>query len=146
MLFRQAEHEQGRERNAEMVSMQEDSNKRTEVHRRVVEEQIQEERRRTSEQLAEVERETLRQKSLYEADARIKVRPLRLSSLVLCRLISLRAWRSGLDRLQRPNWTLQALRSVEAYRTHSVTFSGRSSLRMAWLRPCPVLWRGGEGR
>jgi hypothetical protein len=72
-LWDQAEHEQGRERNAEMVAMQEDSNKRTEVHRRVVEEQIQEERRRTAEQLAEVERETLRQKSLFEADARIKV-------------------------------------------------------------------------
>lgn len=72
----QAEHEQSRERNAEMLAMQEDSNKRTEVHRRVVEEQIQEERRRTSEQLAEVERETLRQKSLFEADARIKVRKM----------------------------------------------------------------------
>ena len=70
----EAEHEQSRERNQELVGLQEESGKRTEVHRRVVEEQIQQERRRTAEQVAGVERETLRQKALFEADARIKVR------------------------------------------------------------------------
>mmetsp|Transcript_9857 Transcript_9857/g.18579 ORF Transcript_9857/g.18579 Transcript_9857/m.18579 type:complete len:583 (-) Transcript_9857:273-2021(-) len=68
----EAEHEQNRERNAELVSMQEESSKRQEVHRRVVEEQIQSERKKGAEQMAEIERETLRQKSLFEAEGRVK--------------------------------------------------------------------------
>mmetsp|Transcript_36318 Transcript_36318/g.43910 ORF Transcript_36318/g.43910 Transcript_36318/m.43910 type:complete len:582 (-) Transcript_36318:296-2041(-) len=68
----QTEHEANRQRNAEMVQMQEEANQRTEAHRRVVEEQIQETRRKGEEAKADIERETLRQKALAEAEGRIK--------------------------------------------------------------------------
>ncbi|KAK3272595.1 hypothetical protein CYMTET_19123 [Cymbomonas tetramitiformis] len=68
----EAEGEATRQRNAEMVAMQEESSKRTEIERRLVEEQVQAERVRGEQQRAEIERETLRQKALFEADGRIK--------------------------------------------------------------------------
>jgi len=68
----EAEHEGSRNRNAELVTMQEEATRRQETHRRVVEEQIQSERRKTAEQEADVERETLRQKALFEAEGRIR--------------------------------------------------------------------------
>jgi len=66
-----SEHEATRERNAEMVKMQEDASHRQEALRRQTEEQIQASRRETDRQKAENERELLRAKSIAEAEGRI---------------------------------------------------------------------------
>eukprot|EP00850_Spirogloea_muscicola_P010829 SM000065S20178 [mRNA] locus=s65:90175:93564:- [translate_table: standard] len=66
----QAEHEAQRERNAELVKMQEDSSLRQEGIRRATEEQIQLQRRQTEKERAELEQETLRVKAMAEAEGR----------------------------------------------------------------------------
>lgn len=58
-------------RNQELVKMQEESAIRLEQIRRATEEQIQEQRRRTEEQRSAIEQETIRLKSMSEAEARI---------------------------------------------------------------------------
>eukprot|EP00850_Spirogloea_muscicola_P020817 SM000227S07463 [mRNA] locus=s227:92862:96195:- [translate_table: standard] len=65
-----AEHEAQRERNAELVKMQEDSSLRQEGIRRATEEQIQLQRRQTEKERAELEQETLRVKAMAEAEGR----------------------------------------------------------------------------
>ena len=66
-----SEHEATRQRNAEMVKMQEDASQRQESLRRQTEEQIQQSRRETDRQKAEHERELIRAKSIAEAEGRI---------------------------------------------------------------------------
>ena len=67
----QSEHEQTRQRNAEMVRMQEEASQRQESLRRQTEESIQRSRRETDRQKAEHEREIVRAKSIAEAEGRI---------------------------------------------------------------------------
>ncbi|KAG9454420.1 hypothetical protein H6P81_007324 [Aristolochia fimbriata] len=64
------EHESQRARNQELVKMQEESNSRLEQARRATEEHIQAQRRKTEEQKAEIERETIRVRSIAEAEGR----------------------------------------------------------------------------
>jgi len=66
-----SEHEATRQRNAEMVKMQEDASSRQESLRRQTEEQIQQSRRETDRQKSERERELIRAKSIAEAEGRI---------------------------------------------------------------------------
>ncbi|CAI7787753.1 unnamed protein product [Closterium sp. NIES-54] len=65
----QAEHEAQRARNAELVKMQEESGVRQEQIRRATEEEIQQQKRQTELEMAAIERETLKQKALAEAEA-----------------------------------------------------------------------------
>ncbi|CAI7882710.1 unnamed protein product [Closterium sp. NIES-53] len=57
-------------RNAELVKMQEESGVRQEQIRRATEEEIQQQKRQTELEMAAIERETLKQKALAEAEAR----------------------------------------------------------------------------
>ncbi|CAL5186232.1 unnamed protein product [Lathyrus oleraceus] len=66
----QAENEQHRVRNQELVKMQEDSSIRLEQARRATEEQIQAQRRQTEKEKAEIERETIRISEMAGAEAR----------------------------------------------------------------------------
>lgn len=66
-----SEHEQTRQRNAEMVQMQEDASRRQETARRQTEESIQQSRRETDRRKAEHERELIRAKSISDAEGRI---------------------------------------------------------------------------
>ncbi|XP_052143518.1 uncharacterized protein LOC127763002 [Oryza glaberrima] len=70
----QADHEAQRVRNQELVKMQEESAIRQEQMRRAIEEQIQEERRKTDRAKAIVEKEIEQEKILAEANARIKLK------------------------------------------------------------------------
>lgn len=65
------EHEQRRQRNAEMVKLQEEGIERQEAMKRATEEKIQRERRETERYRAELERENLRAKAIAEAEGRI---------------------------------------------------------------------------
>ena len=65
------EHEQRRQRNAEMVKLQEEGVERQEAIKRATEEKIQRERRETERYRAELERENLRAKAIAEAEGRI---------------------------------------------------------------------------
>lgn len=67
---RQAEHEANRQRNQELVRMQEESAVRQEQIRRNTEEQIQAQRLQTKKETAEIERETIRVKAMAEAEGR----------------------------------------------------------------------------
>ena len=66
-----SEHEQTRQRNAEMVQMQEEASRRQETARRQTEESIQQSRRETDRRKAEHERELIRAKSISDAEGRI---------------------------------------------------------------------------
>ncbi|KAF8729155.1 hypothetical protein HU200_017737 [Digitaria exilis] len=66
----QAEHEAQRVRNQELVKMQEESAIRLEQIRRATEEQIQEQRRQTEKERAAIMQETIKKKSMAEAEAR----------------------------------------------------------------------------
>ncbi|CAK9192629.1 hypothetical protein BDL97_01G129900 [Sphagnum fallax] len=66
----QAEHEAQRQRNAELVKMQEEAAVRQEQIRRSTEEQIQAQRRQTEKERAEIERETIRVRAMAEAEGR----------------------------------------------------------------------------
>ena len=66
-----AEHEATRQRNAEMVQMQEEASRRQETARRQTEESIQQSRRETDRRKAEHERELIRAKSISDAEGRI---------------------------------------------------------------------------
>lgn len=66
----QAENELQRQRNQELVRLQEESAKNLENFRRATEEQIQAQRRQTEREKAEIERETIRVKAIAEAEAR----------------------------------------------------------------------------
>ena len=65
------DHEQRRQRNAEMVKLQEEGVERQEAMKRATEEKIQRERRETERYRAELERENLRAKAIAEAEGRI---------------------------------------------------------------------------
>tara|TARA_B100001540_G_scaffold312412_1_gene333482 strand:- start:2604 stop:4235 length:1632 start_codon:yes stop_codon:yes gene_type:complete len=65
------DHEQRRQRNAEMVKLQEEGVERQEAIKRATEEKIQRERRETERYRAELERENLRAKAIAEAEGRI---------------------------------------------------------------------------
>eukprot|EP00899_Mesostigma_viride_P002940 jgi/Mesvir1/12647/Mv02202-RA.2 len=67
----QLEHESQRQRNVELVKLQEESLMKQETVRRQTEERIQAERRQTDEHRAQLERETLRVKALAEAEGRV---------------------------------------------------------------------------
>jgi len=67
----QTDHEQRRQRNAEMVKLQEEGVERQEAIKRATEEKIQRERRETERYRAELERENLRAKAIAEAEGRI---------------------------------------------------------------------------
>lgn len=67
----QGEHDLRRQRNAEMVRMQEESSERQEALRRKTEESIQAQRRATEQQAAELEKEKIRARALAEAEGRI---------------------------------------------------------------------------
>jgi len=67
----QAEHEAQRVRNQELVKMQEESAIRLEQIRRATEEQIQEQRRQTEKEKAKIMEETIKKKSMADAEARI---------------------------------------------------------------------------
>jgi ATPase family AAA domain-containing protein 3A/B len=72
---RQAEsHERERQRNAELVSMQEQSKKRIEGEKLAIEQRIQEERRATEAYRLEKEKEQIKLKALAEAEGRTKER------------------------------------------------------------------------
>ncbi|XP_021751890.1 ATPase family AAA domain-containing protein 3-like [Chenopodium quinoa] len=64
------EHEKQRARNRELVEMQGEMARRVEAARRQTEEQIQAQRIKTEKEKAEIERETLRVKSMAEAEGR----------------------------------------------------------------------------
>uniref|UniRef100_A0A7I4E407 AAA+ ATPase domain-containing protein n=1 Tax=Physcomitrium patens TaxID=3218 RepID=A0A7I4E407_PHYPA len=66
----QSEHEANRQRNQELVRMQEEAALRQEQIRRNTEEQIQAQRRQTEKEMAEIERETIRVKAMAEAEGR----------------------------------------------------------------------------
>lgn len=66
----QAENEYHRDRNRELVKMQEESSIRQEQARRATEEQIQAQRRQTEREKAEIERETIRVRAIAEAEGR----------------------------------------------------------------------------
>jgi ATPase family AAA domain-containing protein 3A/B len=66
----QAEHEAQRQRNVELVKMQEEAAVRQEQIRRSTEEQIQAQRRQTEKERAEIERETIRVRAMAEAEGR----------------------------------------------------------------------------
>ncbi|KAJ3680677.1 hypothetical protein LUZ60_016955 [Juncus effusus] len=66
----QADHESQRQRNQELVKMQEESSIRQEQIRRATEEQIQAQRRQTEKEKAEIERETIKVRALAEAEGR----------------------------------------------------------------------------
>ncbi|KAF5735424.1 ATPase family AAA domain-containing protein 3-B [Tripterygium wilfordii] len=66
----QAENELQRARNQELVKLQEESSIRQEQARRAVEEQIQAQRRQTEREKADLERETIRIRSMAEAEGR----------------------------------------------------------------------------
>ncbi|XP_050387147.1 uncharacterized protein LOC126803381 [Argentina anserina] len=66
----QAENEYHRDRNRELVKMQEESSIRQEQARRATEEQIQAQRRQTEKEKAEIERETIRVRAFAEAEGR----------------------------------------------------------------------------
>ncbi|XP_061999853.1 uncharacterized protein LOC133717197 [Rosa rugosa] len=66
----QAENEYHRDRNRELVKMQEESSIRQEQARRAAEEQIQAQRRQTEREKAEIERETIRVRAFAEAEGR----------------------------------------------------------------------------
>lgn len=66
----QSEHEANRQRNQELVRMQEEAAVRQEQIRRKIEEQIQAQRRQTEKERAEIERETIRVKAIAEAEGR----------------------------------------------------------------------------
>ncbi|KAL6122942.1 hypothetical protein ACLB2K_075466 [Fragaria x ananassa] len=65
-----AENEYHRDRNRELVKMQEESSIRQEQARRATEEQIQAQRRQTEREKAEIERETIRVRAIAEAEGR----------------------------------------------------------------------------
>ena len=67
----QAEHEAQRVRNQELVKMQEESAIRLEQIRRATEEQIQEQRRQSEKEKAKIMEETIKKKSMADAEARI---------------------------------------------------------------------------
>ncbi|XP_068649954.1 uncharacterized protein [Aristolochia californica] len=64
------EHELQRARNQELVKMQEESNNRLEQIRRATEEHIQAQHRKTEQKKAEMERETIKVRSIAEAEGR----------------------------------------------------------------------------
>ncbi|KAM7524148.1 hypothetical protein LguiA_014050 [Lonicera macranthoides] len=66
----QTDHEAQRRHNAELARMQEESAIRKEQTRRATEEQIQAQQRQTEKERAEIERETIRVKSMAEAEGR----------------------------------------------------------------------------
>ncbi|XP_050221933.1 uncharacterized protein LOC126672074 [Mercurialis annua] len=66
----QAEHENQRVRNQELVKMQESSSIKQEQARRATEDQIQAQRRQTDRERAEIERETIRVRAMAEAEGR----------------------------------------------------------------------------
>lgn len=66
----QAENENQRGRNQELVKMQEESSIRQEHARRATEEQIQAQRRQTEREKAEIDRETIRVRAMAEAEGR----------------------------------------------------------------------------
>ncbi|KAK1324275.1 hypothetical protein QJS10_CPA01g01175 [Acorus calamus] len=66
----QTENEAQRQRNVELVKMQEEAAERKERARRATEEQIQAQMRQTEKERAELERETIRVKAMAEAEAR----------------------------------------------------------------------------
>uniref|UniRef100_A0A383WCV6 AAA+ ATPase domain-containing protein n=1 Tax=Tetradesmus obliquus TaxID=3088 RepID=A0A383WCV6_TETOB len=68
----QAEHELQRQRNGEMVSLQEQAAARKEAERLRIEQQIQAERRAADQYAADLQKEVERSKSLAEAEGRIK--------------------------------------------------------------------------
>eukprot|EP00798_Chlamydomonas_sp_ICE-L_P022723 gene22723-29883_t len=68
----QAEHELQRQRNAEMVKLQEDATVRQEQERLRVEQQIQAERRAAEAYAADLQKQVQREKTLAEAEGRIK--------------------------------------------------------------------------
>eukprot|EP01023_Acetabularia_acetabulum_P013040 TRINITY_DN16199_c0_g2_i11.p1 TRINITY_DN16199_c0_g2~~TRINITY_DN16199_c0_g2_i11.p1 ORF type:complete len:626 (+),score=131.65 TRINITY_DN16199_c0_g2_i11:144-1880(+) len=68
------EHTRNRERNAELVQMQEESRKRQEAERLKIEQQIQAERRATEQYRADREKEVQRAKMLAKAEGRTKER------------------------------------------------------------------------
>eukprot|EP01025_Chloroclados_australasicus_P012106 TRINITY_DN1551_c0_g1_i6.p1 TRINITY_DN1551_c0_g1~~TRINITY_DN1551_c0_g1_i6.p1 ORF type:complete len:596 (-),score=82.61 TRINITY_DN1551_c0_g1_i6:458-2245(-) len=68
------EHQRNRERNAELVQMQEESRKRQEAERLKIEQQIQAERRATEQYRAEREKEVQRVRELAAAEGRTKER------------------------------------------------------------------------
>ncbi|KAJ4834019.1 hypothetical protein Tsubulata_010726 [Turnera subulata] len=69
-LAETAENELQRQRNQELVKLQEESSIRQEQARRATEEQIQAQRRQTEREKAEIERETIRVRSMAEAEGR----------------------------------------------------------------------------
>uniref|UniRef100_A0A0D9VJT8 AAA+ ATPase domain-containing protein n=1 Tax=Leersia perrieri TaxID=77586 RepID=A0A0D9VJT8_9ORYZ len=72
----QADHEAQRMRNQELVKMQEESAMKQEQMRRAIEEQIQEERRKTDIGKAKLDRDTIRQKLMAEAEAKVHEKKL----------------------------------------------------------------------
>lgn len=67
---RQSDHESQRQRNLELVKMQEEAAVRQEQIRRSTEEQIQSQRRQTELERAQIERETIRVRAIAEAEGR----------------------------------------------------------------------------
>jgi ATPase family AAA domain-containing protein 3A/B len=72
MVFLEAKpgYESNRQRNQELVRMQEEAAIRQEQIRRNTEEQIQAQRRQTEKERAEIERETIRVKAMADAEGR----------------------------------------------------------------------------
>ncbi|XP_068634958.1 uncharacterized protein [Aristolochia californica] len=66
------EHEHQRRRNRELVQLQEESNKQLEQTKRATEEHIQAQRQKTEQQKAEIERETIRDRIIAEAEGRAR--------------------------------------------------------------------------
>ncbi|XP_076916333.1 uncharacterized protein LOC143576007 [Bidens hawaiensis] len=66
----QTDHEAQRQHNAELARMQEESSIRKEQARRATEEQIQAQQRQTDKESAEIERVTIKDKAMAEAEAR----------------------------------------------------------------------------
>ncbi|KAL4854855.1 ATPase family AAA domain-containing protein 3 [Chlorella vulgaris] len=70
----ETEHEKQRQRNAELVSMQEESGKRTEMEKAAIAQQIEAERRATEKYKASLEKEVQRERALAEAEGRAEER------------------------------------------------------------------------
>ncbi|KAL3143353.1 hypothetical protein ABBQ38_002187 [Trebouxia sp. C0009 RCD-2024] len=68
----EAEHHKYRERNQELVAMQEESNRNQQSEKRRIQEQIEGERRATEKYKANLEKEVEREKALAEAEGRIR--------------------------------------------------------------------------